>query len=63
LLREAFTDDPSLKNIATGVTASPLWECGKCFPVLMAGKTVAATHSRRDQAVKMDVRSAIKVDD
>jgi len=31
LYRECITDDPPLKNIATDVSASPLWECGKCI--------------------------------
>ena len=31
LYREALTADPPLKNIATDVSASPLWECGKCM--------------------------------
>jgi len=32
LHRKAVADDPSVKNIATGVTASPLGECGKMHP-------------------------------
>jgi len=52
-------DDPSLKNIATGVTA--LWECGKCISISMAGNSVEDTHSRRNQTITMDVRSTIKV--
>jgi len=63
LHREAVTDDPSLKNIATSVTASPLWERGKMHPDVKAGKTVEDTHSRRDQAMSMNVISTIKVDE
>jgi len=68
--RSPFTDEPSLRNISTGVTASPSvnvhdsQNVGKRILASMEGKTVAEyTFRKKDQAVTMDVKSTIKVRD
>ena len=68
--RSPFTDKPSLRNIATGVTASPSVNVhdsknvGKRILASMEGKTVAEyTFRKRYQAVTMNVKSTIKVHD
>ena len=66
--RSPFTEDTTLRNIATGVTAPAKVNghdsknLGKNILASMKGKSVAEfSLLKRDQAVKMDVKSSIKI--
>ena len=68
--KSPFTAETSLRNIATGVTAPPYVNVhesksiGKHFLASVEGKPVASYIFRnKDQAVTMDIKSTIKIQD